>query len=381
MSKSAPFRLEAATADLLQAVSRATAVVERRNTIPILGCLKFVGADGRARIFGTDLDTEVTSECEAAGEGETCLPAHRLLSVLRAVAHVERLEMTTGDKGTVTLTAGEFSATMNTLPAADFPHLKQGDKIWSAELAEGVLKFLFGGVMHAISHEETRYYLNGVCLEIKDGKLLAVATDGHQLAQRESGLPVEITDQPSIIVPRKAATLAVSHAGSGEATFTAKRSEPDGRAVQADIEAGGVRLRTKLIDGKYPDWRRVVPVPSNTSIEISTRDLRRALKLTGSNFLGQVCRPTRIASQGHDIVVSSRSPGDGEAKARLPGQITGELPEVGIDAQFLDSAAAAMERIGSKTMRIYVTDRISPVRIAPDEAIAGVLNVIMPMRL
>ncbi|NNM75030.1 DNA polymerase III subunit beta [Enterovirga aerilata] len=377
----AVFTAEAATADLLRAVSKVAAVVEPRNTIPILNFVEIAVDFSTIAVSGTDLDMEVRVEIEGSGEGALCLPAFRLRDFLQAASHVERVSLTINETGVVEVTAGDFSATMFPLPAADFPRLQIGSKAWDANLAEGVVQFLFGGVTHAISREETRYYLNGVCLEVKDGTLIAVATDGHRLAKRETNLGSGATDQPSVIVPRKAVALSLGYAGKGEASFAIHKTADDKRTGYAEITANGVRVRTKLIDGTYPDWRHVVPVPSNTVIEIDTKALRRALRATATSSEGRRVRATKIEVAADSATLSSQCPGLGEARVRVACEAGGPIPIVGINGRYLDNAAAELERVGSKTVRIHVTDPASPIRIVPDAAIPGVLNVIMPMRI
>ncbi|GJE43492.1 DNA polymerase III subunit beta [Methylobacterium soli] len=374
------FRAEATTADLLRAVTRVAAVTERRNTIPILGCVELAMGFGTIAVRGTDLDIEVRTEIEGTGESAVCLPACRLRDLLRAVSHVERVSFEADENGAVTMTAGEVTATMNSLPAIDFPNMTMGNKAWGASLAEGVLQFLIGGVSHAISREETRYYLNGICLEVKDGILIAVATDGHRLAKRETGLPAKTADQGNVIFPRKAAALAVQYAGKGEATITAHKGVAGDRVGFVEVIADGVRLRAKTIDGTFPDWRRVVPVASNTVIAIETKVLRRALKLSASSGYGMV-RPTKFAFEADGVRVSSKDPDFGEARAKLGCEVSAKFDEFGLNGRYLDELAASMERIGSKTMRMHFTSPGAPLRIVPDEAIAGTLNVLMPMRV
>ena len=376
------FHVEAQVAPLLRAVSRVAAVIEKRNTIPILGCVELAVGIGTLAIRGTDLDLEARAEIEARGDGALCLPAVRLRDLLKAVQHVEEVEMTAGADGVVTLTAGEVTATMNSLAAFDLPNLAIGSRAWDAKLAEGVMRFLVGGVEHAISKEETRYYLNGVCLEVVDGLLVAVATDGHRLATREHRLVNPPTNQGSAIVPRKAVAVALGYSGLGEATLSLHRSADGERVAFAEVVADGMRLRCKLIDGTFPDWRRVVPQPSNTVVEVETKALRRALRATATASEGRRDgRATKFVTGASGIVLSSHNPDSGTTRARIECPITGQMPEFGVNGRYLDETAAAMERIGSKTMRLHVSGSGNPVRIVPDEAIAGALNVIMPMRV
>lgn len=376
------FHLEAETADMLRAMNRVIPAVERRNTLPILSCVELAAGFGTIAVRATDLDVELRSEFEGRGEGAICLPAYRLRDFLKAVSHIERVNLSANPEGVVTVSAGSTIATMNALPAEDFPNLNLGEMVWSTPLGEGVFQFLVGGVLHAMSSDECRYCLNGVCLEVRNGALLAVATDGHRLAKRESGLASNIVDRPEAIVPRKAMTLAVPLAGRREVTIAIHKSQKNDKKAFAELLLGDVRLRTKLIDGTYPDWRHVVPEPSNTVVEFETKALRRALRATAINADSRRLRTTRFASaKAGGVEVSSRSPDQGFALARLECPVTGELPDFGVNGFYLDGIAAEMEKIGSKTIRFHVTDNSAPLRIMPDAAIVGTLNVLMPMRI
>ncbi|TXN23988.1 hypothetical protein [Methylobacterium sp. WL9] len=218
-NEAAPFRVEASRADLLRAVSRAGTAVERRNTIPILSFVELAMGFGTLAVTGTNLDAEMRVEIEATGEGAACLPAHRFRDLLRALPS-DRVVLTGDADGVVTLAADATEATYGSLPSADFPRLAADNKLWSITFPDGVFAYLIGGASDAMSTEETRYYLNGVCLEVKDGVAIATATDGHRLVSRTSNLAGAIADIAPVIIPRDSVRLAMAQIGRGESVLT-----------------------------------------------------------------------------------------------------------------------------------------------------------------
>ncbi|KQP61078.1 hypothetical protein ASF39_15515 [Methylobacterium sp. Leaf108] len=334
---------------------------------------------GTLAVTGTNLDAEMRVEIEARGEGAACLPGHRLRDMLRAMP--EGGVVLTGDAdGVVTLRSGDTEITYGSLPANDHPVLSIDNAIWSVTLPDGVFSYLVGGAAGAMSTEETRYYLNGVCLEIKDGTAIATATDGHRLVSMSSNLAGKVADQPPIIIPRDTVGIALAQIGAGEARVIGYGPDTTKGANKIEIAGGGARLRAKLIDGTFPDWRRVVPTSDGSVCALGLQDLRRALQMAKANSTERG-RAIKLVHGDGAIRLISSNPDTGKLSTRLPCEAPTPFADIGMNAEYLRSLADAAVKIGSKTLRLHITGPGEPIRILPDETIPGAMAVLMPMRV
>ncbi|CAO4173265.1 DNA polymerase III subunit beta [Methylorubrum extorquens] len=375
--EAAAFAVEVKRADLLQALSRAAAAIERRMMLPVLSYASLAMGFGTLAVTGTNLDHEVRVEIEAKGEGAVCVPAHRLRDMLRALV-AETVELKGDDEGIVSLRAGDTEATFGVLPAVDLPPLAIDNLVWSLVLPDGVFAYLIGGAADVMSTEETRYYLNGVCLEVREGQVIAVATDGHRLVSRTTNLAGQNSDRAPIIIPRDTVRLALPLVGTAEAQITAYGAKDAPNKLE--IVANGVRIRTKLIDGKFPDWRRVVPAEGGSEIEIALPELARALQIARATASVRG-RAVKFEACEGGVRLSTDNPDFGTTATRLACQGSISVPSIGMNADFLAGLARAAARIGSKNLRLQITAPDAPVRIVPDAAIAGAVSVLMPMRV
>ncbi len=374
---SAPFSLQVDRADFLKSVTAASGATDRRTTIPILSYLKLVVADDRLVVMGTNLDTEVVAECKAEGEGSTCLPAARLRDLLKAMSGVEKVALAGASNGRVTLAAERVEATFMTLPAADFPLINKRDLVWSVALPEGVTAFVIGGASDVMSTEETRYYLNGVCIQVDGGVVRATATDCHRLISRTANLVDHETDIAQQIIPSHAVKLMLRVVGKAEAVVT---GHVEGRQGYVEIASNGILIRTKPIDGTFPDWRRVVPADEGGIVEVGIGELRRSLAMAkvGSEYRSS---PVKLCIGDGEIRMLGKSADEGSVAATMQCTRTGEMTDFGVNGNYLDAMAASMERMGSRTMRLQMKKPGDPINIMPDAAIAGSLAVLMPMRV
>jgi len=375
--EAAPFAVEVKRADLLQALSWVGSAIDQRSGVPILSYASLAMGFGTLAVTGTNLDHEVRVEVEARGEGAICVPAHRLRDMLRAIAS-ETVAFKGGDDGRLTLRAGDTEATFGVLPAADLPPLAIDSLVWSLVLPDGVFAYLIGGAADVMSTEETRYYLNGVCLEVREGQAIAVATDGHRLVSRTTNLAGQNSDRAPIIIPRHAVRMALPLVGTGEAQITAYGAS-DG-PNKLEIVSNGIRIRTRLVDGKFPDWRRVVPAEGGAEIEVALPELARALQLAKAAVSGRA-RAVKFEPCEGGVRLSTNNPDFGTTATRLACQGSIEVPSIGMNAEFLAGLARAAARIGSKHLRLQITAPDAPVRIVPDAAIVGAVSVLMPMRV
>src|SRR5450432_440731 len=266
-------------AELLKSLGHVHRVVERRNTIPILANVLIKADKGKLSLKATDLDLEVTDSiaAEVSPGGATTVPAHMFYEIVRKLPEGAQIVVEgSGDRAVLSIRAGRSRFTLQTLPESDFPDLAAGEMTHSFKLAASDLKRLIDKTQFAISTEETRYYLNGIYLHTagtgKAQTLRAVATDGHRLAQLDLPLPEGAAGMPGIIVPRKTVgeVLRLIEDGGGE--------------VLVELSQGKIRftfasvvLTSKLIDGTFPDYARVIPVGNDKELVVDKKEFEQAV--------------------------------------------------------------------------------------------------------
>src|SRR5882757_7933560 len=266
-------------AALLRALGHVQSVVERRNTIPILSNVLLRAEGSKLALSATDMDLEMVSSLAAQGSqaGATTVPAHTLYDIVRKLRDGAQIEFeTTGEKGLMTLRSGRSTFTLSCLPPEDYPLMAGGDLAHNFLLSAGDLKRLIDRTRFAISTEETRYYLNGIYLHAaksdKLDMLRAVATDGHRLARMEIPLPEGASGMPGVIVPRKTVTELRKLLDEMDQDVAVALSDTKIRFTFADTV-----LTSKLIDGTFPDYDRVIPTNNDRILEVSCKEFAEAV--------------------------------------------------------------------------------------------------------
>ncbi|HEX5957468.1 MAG TPA: DNA polymerase III subunit beta [Hyphomicrobiaceae bacterium] len=370
--------------ELLRGLGHVTSVVEKRTTIPILSNVLLNASEAGLRFRATDLEREVMEETRAdvSQTGAATVPAHTLYDIARKLPDGAQVEIRRdNEKERLILSSGQSVFTLQTLAAEDFPDLSPGEFTHTFTIAAADLKRLIEKTRFAISTEETRYYLNGIYLHpaTTDGKatLRAVATDGHRLAQAELPLPRGAEDMPGIILPRKTVQELVRLIESSEATVGVSVSASKIRfEIGSDKEVGGVMLTSKLIDGTFPDYARVIP---------RTND--KSLKVPNGAFVAAVDRVATIASdRGRAVklnlsegklVLSVNNPEGGSATEEVAADYVATPLEVGFNARYLLDIA---QQIESESAEFLLADAGSPT-VVKDQSDGGSLYVLMPMRV
>lgn len=364
--------------ELLRGLGHVTSVVERRTTIPILSNVSLTAAEDGLHLKATDLEREVIEQTPAdvSQPGATTVPAHILYDIARKLPDGAEVEIRRdAEKERLTLTSGHSRFALQTLAAEDFPDLSPGDLSHRFEIGAGDLKRLIDKTRFAISTEETRYYLNGIYLHTatQGGQptLRAVATDGHRLAQAELALPSGADGMPGIILPRKTVNELHRLIESSDAAVSVGVS-----ASKARFEIGSVTLTTKLIDGTFPDYARVIPKAND-----------KTLKVRNAEFVSAVDRVSTIASErgkavklnldSDKLVLSVNNPEGGSATEELGADYSAEPLEIGFNAKYLLDIASQIE---SETTRFLLADAGSPTMVK-DDSDEGALYVLMPMRV
>lgn len=361
--------------DLLPALQRAVRLVERRNTIPILANVKLEAEGNTLTITATDLDMQATSTLPAdvATPGEMTAPAHTLGDFVKKL---EAGAVTiTEEGGKASIRGGRSRASLNTLSPADFPDLAVDEFSHAFDLAADVLADMFARVQFAISTEETRYYLNGIYLhEAQTGAgtmLRAVATDGHRLALAQVPSPGNGT-MPGIILPRKAVSeIDKLVAGLKDANVRLEVS-----ATKLRLAAGGTVLATKLIDGTFPDYTRVIPAGNDRFASLDKAALAAAVDRV-STLSSDRGRGAKLALSEGRLQISVTNPDSGNATEDLEADFGGEPLEIGFNSRYVLDILSAFP---AARVRIALADAGSPALFTIDGAPAPAF-VLMPMRV
>ena len=365
-------------AALLKSLGHVQNVVERRNTIPILSNVKMTAGDGKLSLNATDMDLDIVdaTDAQVSEPGETTAPAHTLYEIVRKLpdgAEVE-LDATSGD-GQMVLRSGRSRVTLSCLPAGEFPVMSGGDLPVNFGLAAIELKELIDKTRFAISTEETRYYLNGIYLHAaeQDGQavLRAVATDGHRLASSDAMLPDGAGDMPGVIVPRKTVNELHKLIEETETEIRVSLSE-----AKVQFAFDGVVLTSKLIDGTFPDYERVIPQGNDKEMKVARKPFSEAVDRV-SAISTEKSRAVKLTLDNGSLVLSASSPESGSATDELETDYAGDRLEIGFNSAYL---LEIMRQLEGDDITMSLSDAASPTIIREDGD-ENALYVLMPMRV
>lgn len=364
-------------AALLRALNHVQSAVERRNTIPILANVLMRAEDGALTLATTDMDLEINESVAATVKqpGATTAPAHTLYDIIRKLPDGSAVELTLADGGNVmTVKAGRSTFKLSCLPVADFPALSGGDLPTSFAVPAAALRALIDRTKFAMSTEETRYYLNGIYIHAAQSGgvavLRAVATDGHRLARFEMPLPDGAAGMPGIILPRKTV---------GELR---KLLDEAADAIRVDLSASKMRfafdhiiLTSKLIDGTFPDYEKVIPAGNDKIVEVDPKVFSNAIDRVSTISDGK-SRAVKIALNGKTMTLSANSPEAGSATEDLEVNSNDNL-EIGFNARYLLDITSQITGDGC---RIVLADAASSA-IIQDTSDSSALYLLMPLRV
>ncbi|HET8728289.1 MAG TPA: DNA polymerase III subunit beta [Alphaproteobacteria bacterium] len=370
-------------AALLKSLGHVQSVVERRNTIPILSNVLMRTAGGSLSLTATDMDLEIVESVPAdvVREGAVTAPAHTLYDIARKLPEGSQVELDwTGEAhAPLSLRAGRSSFKLGCLPVEDFPTMAGGDMPNHFAMPASDLRQMIDRTRFAISTEETRYYLNGIYLHASrtpgEGEplavLRAVATDGHRLARVETALPRGAEEIPGVIVPRKTVTELRKLLDEAGETIEVSLSD-----AKVRFAFGEVVLTSKLIDGTFPDYERVIPAGNDKVLTVAAKPFAAAVDRV-STIATEKSRAVKLSLEAGTLTLSATSAEQGSATEELEVDYDAQGIEIGFNARYLLDIT---QQIEGEDAQFSLADAASPT-IVRDAADGSALYVLMPMRV
>jgi DNA polymerase-3 subunit beta len=376
-------KFKADRATLLKALAHVQSVVEKRNTIPILANVMLAAREGRLTLTATDMEIAVVEDVSASitRNGATTAPAATLYEIVRKLPDGAEVELDhPGGDAQLALRAGRFATSLLVLPTEDFPSMTSGTLPHRFSLSAGALRGLIDRTRFAISTEETRYYLNGIYLHAatsEDTRVLrAVATDGHRLARVEEPLPEDAGTMPGVIIPRKTVNelrkLLDEISGDVEVALSDTR-------IQFQIgTVATVTLTSKLIDGTFPEYERVIPRDNDKVLRVGKKDFADAVSRVAA-ISSERSRPVKLSVGRGILTLSAASPEQGTATEELDSDRVSYAStplEIGFQARYLNDITDQI--IGD--VEFLFSDGAAPT-VVRDAGDPSALYVLMPMRV
>jgi DNA polymerase-3 subunit beta len=364
-------KFSAARETILKPLQTVVNVVERRQTMPILSNMLLSVEKGRLRVTATDLEVEMIADADIDMDspGEITVPGRKLYEICRAVPDGTQIEINlSGER--LTVKAGRSRFTLSTLRAADFPTVDEISAKQTFKVTRQDLRSLIDKTHFSMAQQDVRYYLNGLLLETERKKLRAVATDGHRLALSEIDLESGASRDEQVIVPRKG-VLELNRLLEGEGDVEIALG-----ANHIRVQLDGVRLTSKLIDGRFPEYARVIPNEPRNVITADRNLLRQALQRTAI-LSNEKYRGVRLELSSNSVVLQANNPEQEEAVETLEVDYSGDAMEIGFNVNYLLDALAAVD---SEQVEFGVTDANSSCLIREPGG-DHTKFVVMPMRL
>lgn len=352
--------------DLSKALSKVIGAVERRNTIPILANVLIRTYPGGVKLTTTDMDMEVTTSAQAEWEveGQTTVNAGMLSSIVNKMAKGKTITLEC-DGNTLNVNNGKALFTLSCLPPEDFPEFSVGEFTTSINADTSTIKKLLDKTAWAQSTEEVRYYLNGIYLHSVDGKLSAVATDGHKLARSYSGIE---TDMQGIIIPRKTVSEITAHLDGDECTIQASDTK-------IMVECGDTVIASKVIDGAFPDYTRVIPHSSELTATGDAKELKSASELV-SLVSQERTRAVQLTFSDGSCELRVKGSNSDEGKQDVAVEYAGENGKaVAFNSKYL---ADALAKCGDADVTLGFGDMTPVVITSSDDPDS--LFICMPLR-
>jgi len=358
---------------LLKALSHTQSIVERRQTIPILANVLLETTGDFVSLKATDNELEIAEKIPAKveEEGAVTIPAHKLYDIVRRLPDGAELSLTYSEEtNQVNLSAGRAKFALASIAPEGFPSMAREETPFSFDLSAEQLLGLINQTSFAVSVEETRYNLNGIYLHEKNKELLAVATDGHRLACTKIVLPEGAKDIPGVIIPRKTIGEVAKLAGESVETVHISLS-----ANQIRFKMNDVELSSRLVDGTYPDYEKVIPANNDKTLEADAKALANVIERV--SVVSEKSRGIKLSLRENLLQVSATAVDEGSAEDELDAVYTGEELDIGFNFRYLLDILA---QIKGQNVKMLLQDGVSPV-ILQDAADSSSLFVLMPMRV
>ena len=358
---------------LLKPLSQVCGVADRRQTLPILSNI-LLRYSGTELVFtGTDLEVEiVVSTNEIRGTpGETTLPARKLLEICRALPAQTTIEISQ-EKDKATVKSGRSRFTLLTLPASDFPNIETAEWQQTLTVNQQAFKSLLEKTQFCMAQQDVRYYLNGLLLDLSNKQLRAVATDGHRMAVAEMSLTQPTKSEQQLIVPRKAVLEIIRFLNDDENVEVQLQLNPN----HLRICLSGLVFTSKLIDGRYPDYTKVIPPNPRTRLLLERETLRETIGRVAI-LSNEKYRGIRLSLKNGSMRLTAHNPEHEEAQEELAVAYRGDEMEIGFNANYIMDATAALT---TGEIELGLTDANSSCTLqSPGEKYPQ--YVVMPMRL
>lgn len=355
---------------MLVPLQKVSGVVERRQTLPILSNVLISATEGKLSITATDLEVEMktVAECQTDGELDFTLPARKLLDICKALPEGTDMQISVEGERAV-LRAGRGRYALGVLPAPDYPVIEAAPGNETFDVAQGTLKRLLDKTQFAMAQQDVRYYLNGLLLEADGGHIRTVATDGHRLALNEADIDAEV--KLRIILPRKAVLELYRLLTDTDAKVRVEVSPNHARFYIDDSV-----FTTKLIDGKFPDYERVIPGKGKILVKVDRELLRHAL-MRASILSNEKYRGIRFQMTDGLLQVVANNPEQEEAQEEMEVEYKGGELTIGFNVGYLLDVLGAVE---TDVVSLSLVDANSSCLIQ-SEPVDKSRYVIMPMRL
>ena len=358
---------------LLKPLQTVCGVVERRQTLPVLSNVLMVLKDSELSLTGTDLEVELVARVivdEAIKPGDITVPARKFLDICKSLADQASVELILAD-GRLTLKSGRSRFTLATLAAEEFPNVEEEPDTFSLSLPQSKLKELLENTSFAMAQQDVRYYLNGMLFEVSSDYLRVVATDGHRLAMETVPIEKCVDEVQQLILPRKGimelARLLSDDEGDIDLTFGQNH-------IRARVPA--ITFTSKLVDGRFPDYNRVLPKGGNKVVIGNCQELRDAFA-RASILSNEKYRGVRVLLSSGELKILANNPEQEEAEEVVSVDYEGESLEIGFNVSYLIDVLSTLK---SERVRFTLSDPNSSALLEAEEG-SEALYVVMPMRL
>jgi len=365
-------KFEISRSELIKPLQLVTGVVERRQTLPILANLLLKVTEDELSMVGTDLEVELIGRVplKSAEPGEITVPARKLMEICRELPEQANLAIRQEDQRVV-IQSGRFRSTLSSLPAHEFPSVEVSGIGQEVEIASGSLKRMIERTSFAMAHQDVRYFLNGMLLEVGNHHVRAVTTDGHRLAMCELDYKEELESVYQAIVPRK---------GVQELQRLLADSSQNAKVMLGSnhlcVEIDDFTFTTKLVDGRFPEYDRVIPKNGDKVILGDTQEMRQALNRTAI-LSNEKFRGIRLTLKEGNLKLSANNPEQEEAEESVSVEYSGEELEMGFNVGYLIDVLSILD---SENVRITVQDANSSA-LLEEPGSDDSIYVVMPMKL